>query len=171
MKIRKPGVSPKELRACFDYDKHTGAITWKVQRSNVYVGDRAGHVGTDGYRTISINGMAYKAHRIAWALAYGRWPRCELDHINHKRDDNRIKNLRLAHQNGNHRNKCTYTNSKSGKSGVHWHKTKKKWRAQICIDKKQSHLGFFDNLSDAVKSRKNAEKNAGYHVNHGMRLW
>jgi hypothetical protein len=40
------------------------------------------------------------------------------DHINNKRYDNRIDNLRIVHQRENTRNKTKYKNNKSGKMGV-----------------------------------------------------
>lgn len=40
--------------------------------------------------------------------------------------------------------------------GVSWKKDKEKWKAYITIDKKQKHLGYFDNESDAIKARKEA---------------
>jgi hypothetical protein len=33
--------------------------------------------------------------------------------------------------------------------GYYWHKTKKKWQAQISIDGKLKHLGYFDNEHEA----------------------
>lgn len=44
---------------------------------------------------------------------------------------------------------------------MHWNKKVGKWQAKIHIDGKQHHLGLFQNYSDAVKSRKDAEKEFG----------
>ena len=51
--------------------------------------------------------------------------------------------------------------------GVHWYKRYKKWRAFIRNKGKQVHLGYFDNVSDAVNARVEAEKKHNYHPNHG----
>ena len=63
---------------------------------------------------------------------------------------------------------CKYipTNA-SGVTGVFWYKRRDGWIAQIYVDGKQRHLGFFDNLLDAVAARKSAEIEYNYHPNHG----
>lgn len=47
--------------------------------------------------------------------------------------------------------------NKSGRTGVCWNKIQKQWSAQIMKDKKQHHLGFFDDIGLAIKARENAE--------------
>ena len=41
--------------------------------------------------------------------------------------------------------------------GVCWSNASNKWRAYINIDGKQKHLGYFDDIEDAIKARKEAE--------------
>jgi hypothetical protein len=48
-------------------------------------------------------------------------------------------------------------NNKSGIRGVHWDSTEKKWRAIINFKKVRYHLGYFGNIKDAAKARKQAE--------------
>jgi hypothetical protein len=45
----------------------------------------------------------------------------------------------------------------TGIKGVVWHKSRKKWQAQIQINKKHMFLGRFDSFEDAIKARKEAE--------------
>lgn len=45
----------------------------------------------------------------------------------------------------------------SGQNGVVWDRSKNKWAARICINKKHIHLGRFDEFSDAVAARREAE--------------
>ncbi|WP_420372099.1 HNH endonuclease [Pseudomonas aeruginosa] len=33
---------------------------------------------------------------MAWLYCYGKWPAAQVDHLNHRRDDNRLSNLREA---------------------------------------------------------------------------
>lgn len=57
----------------------------------------------------------------------------------------------------NTRNKSIMKNNKSGITGIVWHKRDNKWLSQIMVFGKQLHLGYFDNIIDAVKARWNAE--------------
>lgn len=41
--------------------------------------------------------------------------------------------------------------------GVCWSNEHKKWRAYIGVDGRQKHLGYFDDINDAIKARKDAE--------------
>lgn len=91
----------------------------------------------------------------------------EIDHENHIRNDNRIENLRLVSSKGNKKNTTRRCDNTSGVTGVHWFKRECKWKVQIKVDGKQRHLGLFDNLDDAVAARKAAERQYGFHENHG----
>lgn len=42
--------------------------------------------------------------------------------------------------------------------GVCWSKSNNKYKAYIKIDNKQHHLGYYDNLEDAIQARKRAEE-------------
>lgn len=41
--------------------------------------------------------------------------------------------------------------------GVCWSNECKKWRAYIGVNGRQKHLGYFDDINDAIKARKDAE--------------
>lgn len=45
----------------------------------------------------------------------------------------------------------------SGTTGVAWSKRNKKWQAQITIDRRRVHLGYFDEKRDAAYARAVAE--------------
>jgi hypothetical protein len=55
----------------------------------------------------------------------------------------------------------------TGKAGVYWHKSQKKWVASIGVNGKNLHLGTFSNFESASKARSNAEIKYGFHRNHG----
>jgi len=80
------------------YDPKTGAFTWRA--TTVYqerrVGQEAGWLDTHGHRVIEIEGIRYKAGRLAFLYMLGRWPEHEADHRNRKPFDNRWVNLRDA---------------------------------------------------------------------------
>ena len=42
--------------------------------------------------------------------------------------------------------------------GVCWSKSNNKYKAYIKIDNKQHHLGYYDNLEDAIQARRQAEE-------------
>ena len=48
-------------------------------------------------------------------------------------------------------------NNTSGVTGVDWSKKYQKWRARICVNKKEIHLGQFEEFDKAVAARKEAE--------------
>ena len=121
----------------------------------------------NGYRVGAIFNHSYSAHRVIFAMYHGRWPANQVDHINGIRTDNRIVNLRDATRAENTRNSARYSTNTSGVAGVTWNKRAKKWKAQIVISGKQSYLGYFSNLEDARRARKDAEAENGYHPNHG----
>lgn len=82
----------------------------------------------------------------------------QVDHINRNRLDNRRSNLRIATKAENLRNKVIYQNNKSGYRGVCWKTRDKKWAAQININQKRKHLGFFSSAEEAARAYDKAAK-------------
>jgi hypothetical protein len=134
----------------------SGALTWlerpvrpgKVRADKCWntrcAGKVAGSVSeTTGYLRIRFDGREYKAHRLAWCLVTGKWPACEIDHINRDRADNRFGNLREATREQNNVNVPVRSDNKSGRKGVSWDRRADKWRAVIQAGLKMRHLGFF----------------------------
>jgi hypothetical protein len=173
-------TDPKTLRILLDYNPETGALTWKNRTSNMFVteahatrwntryaGKRALTADNGrGYRKGKILGVAYRAHRVAWAMYYGKWPQI-IDHENGVKDDNRIVNLRSVTNSVNLKNAAMYGTNTSGHVGVYWNKDSCKWVSQIGHNSKLVYLGRFKNKSDAINARKAAEVEYGYHPTHG----
>ena len=83
----------------------------------------------------------------------------QVDHVNGDGLDNRKENLRLCTHQENHFNiKNTHKNNKLRTKGITWHKTIKKFRAQIMINKKAIHLGYFNVMGDADSAYRIAEE-------------
>jgi outer membrane protein assembly factor BamD (BamD/ComL family) len=62
-------------------------------------------------------------------------------------------------------NKKSYKGSSSKYKGVAWHKRHKKWNAQIQINGKQKHLGYFTSEEEAALAyNKEAIKLFGEHA-------
>lgn len=136
------------------YDPETGVIAWIVPPASwIEPGSEAGTVHkASGYRHITIGQTKYRAHRIAWLLCHRDWPARQVDHINGDKLDNRIANLRLASCSQNQQNRATDKRNKSGFTGVSWDRGTQKWRAKICIDRRQVHLGVFDTPEQAAEA-------------------
>lgn len=156
-----------EVRELFDY--RDGDLWWFKRPSNrVDVSKPAGCIHKiNGYRVIRIGGKLQFSHRLIWLYVHGEFPEDQIDHINGERSDNRIENLRAVTDRENSRNKSKYTNNTSGTTGVSWEKQEGKWHAIIRVDGRQKHLGFFDDIDEAIAARKAAEVVWGFHENHG----
>ena len=87
-------ITQDDLKSLLTYDPDTGEFRWRFSRPRCAKGALAGTASYHGYTVIKINGRSYRAHRLAWLYEYGRWPNGELDHINRRRSDNTIANLR-----------------------------------------------------------------------------
>tara|TARA_R110000868_G_scaffold219439_1_gene470485 strand:- start:881 stop:1348 length:468 start_codon:yes stop_codon:yes gene_type:complete len=70
-----------------------------------------------------------------------------VDHIDNNPLNNDLENLRWITNSGNCRNRIPTGSSKY--LGVNWEKNSKKWRANIKIEGKYKHLGYFTNEEDA----------------------
>lgn len=134
------------LKELLSYDKATGLFTWRVDRIKVKAGDIAGCLD-HGYVRIRIDGVCYKAHRLAWYYQTSEWPE-DVDHRNWIRNDNRFENLRSATASKNLANTRRKSNNTSGYKGVSWHKQRQTWRA-TCATK---HIGLFDDPIEAAKA-------------------
>lgn len=81
-----------------------------------------------------------------------------VDHINHKKNDNRKVNIRIVTPSQNLMNTKMFANNTSGCKGVTWDKSRNKWMAHIKLNGKNKNLGRFIRFEDAVKARKDAEE-------------
>lgn len=109
-------VSHERLLYLLDFDSETGVFKWKVKnrRSKYPAGSEAGCLKSFGYVCIKIDGLEYKAHRLAWFYVHGKWPDGDIDHVNRVKSDNSIKNLRDVTDYENMQNRVALKNSKSG---------------------------------------------------------
>lgn len=149
------------------YYPSTGRFVWRPRNSFRYSGMEAGHLSPiHGYRFIRIDGELYHAHRLAWFYIHGYMPQ-EIDHINHDRSDNRLKNLREVTRDENRKNLAISDRNKSGVTGVVWCRQTGKWRAQIVHKRQHYHLGRFTSFVSAVRARRTAEQKLNFHRNHG----
>lgn len=160
----------QKIKSSLHYNRDTGLFIWKKvskYSNSTKVGDIAGTIDCHGYIRIHIDGKYIKAHRLAWFFEHGYFPNKSIDHINHNKRDNRICNLRDVSTLENNRNKSITSKSKTGVHGVRFIKSRNKYKANIVVNKKEVFLGYYLNVEDAIIARKNAEKQYGFHKNHG----
>ena len=112
----------------------------------------------DGYAECTSKRSNKRMHRhIFTDIPQGLVP----DHINRDRLDSRRENLRLVTFRENTLNR-KFKNNTSGRVGVRWHKVANRYIANIRVNGKLLHLGYFDDIKDAAKVRREAEINYGY---------
>ena len=163
----KQTLSFDRANTLLDYDPLTGAFRWKIYRnSQALAGQPAGSLNVHGYVVIKVDGVFYLAHRLAWLMVYGSFPAEHLDHVNHKRADNRISNLRLACRQENAKNRTKSRNNTTGHTGV-YQVPGGKWIGRISVQGRLVNLGTFSSLEDAVAARSTAKKQYSFHPNHG----
>ena len=109
-----------------------------------------------GYAEVRINQRSYAVHRIIYFMFNGSMPDC-IDHINMDKCDNRIENLRPATLSQNGINSRNRRNNTSGFKGVSFCKARGKWKASIKHQYKTITIGYFDDIKDAARARKNTE--------------
>lgn len=148
-----------KIHQYLSYDPDTGHFYRKRN------GKRADTPMNTGYRRvrITIDGFNYEflAHRLAKFMVDKEWPSSEIDHINGTRDDNRIINLRHVDRKENAKNARRRSNNTSGFSGVIKHN--KGWKIRVS----RKYIGYTGCFGKAIQIRKQAEKEFGYHINHG----
>lgn len=100
-----------------------------------------------GYKFGSVLGHRLLAHRVAFAVYHGYWPKI-IDHVNRSRADNRIINLRDVTPSENSCNSERYDRAK----GVSYLKSANRWIAR----RKGEYLGCFETYESAVDCAKKA---------------
>lgn len=133
------------LLSAYEYQPDTGHFIVRAKRNpggRQKVGMLAGSLDTNGRRQLLMKGQYVMAHRAAWLVYFGHWPKGQIDHLNGNRDDNRIANLRDVSAAVNSQNKRkAYRNSTSGLLGAC--KSGNQWVAEIRANGIRHYLGRF----------------------------
>lgn len=145
----------EQARKLFRYDPQTGDLYWKVTKGSRSAGKKAG-CPNHGYVIVHVDKVRYFAHRVIWLLVTGEWPPCLVDHRDCNGLNNRWENLRAASHVQNGRNRRLSRRNKSGVTGVSF--SGRYWFADIGIDRKVIHLGWFSSRDEAIEARRAAEK-------------
>jgi len=175
--MAKSDISIDTLRELISYCPETGELRWKHRKEYFFKKPEASkswnvrHAGKialacqkgGGYLHGDIFNSHYMAHRVAYAIHYGRWPQGHIDHINGIPSDNRICNIRevTAHQNSRNRPLSSRDNNKRPTSikGIRRNKAETRWQAgfyvnrvyvgtsgHVCFGKAAKSLAFLNKL-------------------------
>lgn len=106
---------------------------------------------TKGYLRVFWDGKYHKAHRVAWFLTYGEWPKGQIDHIDGDKTNNRINNLRDVTQTVNMYNQTkAHKHNKTGVLGVGFNGYS--YQAKIRIGNKLKYLGSYATKEEASRA-------------------
>lgn len=151
-------LTHRRLVEVLSYDSETGIFRWRTASSRrIKPGDEAGTIAADGYRVIQIDGLHYKAARLAWFYVYERWPRNWIDHRDLNKMNNRISNLREADGSQNHANVALRSSNTSGQTGVS-PVPYNRWKATIRKNGERFYLGTFLTIEEAAAAYQQAAK-------------
>ncbi|EEA8306567.1 HNH endonuclease [Salmonella enterica subsp. enterica serovar Rubislaw] len=146
-------ITQERLKEVIKYNPETGIFTWNVNHKRVIKGSVAGHKYSTGYIRISIDGVQYRAQRLAWLYMTGRMPENQIDHINRVRDDNRFVNLRDVPHFVNQMNKGSYPDMSKKNRGLRGvckvKNCKNRWAARVMFQNKSINIGCFGSPEEA----------------------
>lgn len=141
-------IDLRSLRTRVTYNPDTGAMLWTAHNRADRVAKEVGWIRPDGYRVVCFGHRRgpVMLHRLIWFYVHGHWPADQIDHINGKRSDNRLCNLREATPAQNNVNRA----AKHGRlfKGVTQLKSGR-WQAQIRVSGKNMYLGTFLTAEEA----------------------
>lgn len=169
MTIKKDDLTLEQVNKVLKYNEHSGELTWisKESSRSVVVDTRAGTKHKNGYRYIQLYGNSYPEHRLIWFIKTGNFPSGVIDHINHKRDDNRWSNLRDVSFSENMRNQTVLKGTRTGEQGIWYCKRRKRYIAELTYEGKKVMQRSFINFDEAKEAREKLMAELGFHHNHG----
>lgn len=157
-------LSQKKLKEILHYNPEVGVFTRLDSGRVAGVTKKSQFMR---YYYTCVEGVKYANHNLAFLYMTGSFPKASADHINGDSFDNSWLNLRDVSIAENNKNKRKDKRNSSGVTGVHWSKKEKSWKAQITVNGKRIHVGYFKDLADAAMERWEAEIDHGFHPNHG----
>lgn len=152
-------ITQDYLKSILNYDPSNGVFIWIVRKSkSIKQFDIAGSLDNlHGYIFIRIDGVNYRAHRLAWLYMRGFMPNI-IDHIDGVKTNNSFSNLREATNSQNGMNVGIQSNNKTGYKGVSFCTINKKFRAQAKVKGVSKKLGYFNTAEEASKVYENFAK-------------
>ena len=149
-------LDDKQWKHIKDYDKYqisNYGLVRHIQTNRVL---KPGIRGDGRFFVILCNDDGHKSASIHKLVADAFLDKVEnkpyIDHIDCNRLNNHVVNLRYVNNQENQQNRGSSSNSTSKYKGVTLHKKTKKWQAQITLDGKQTHIGYYIHEKDAAKA-------------------
>lgn len=152
-------LTVEHLRELTKYDPHSGEFVWRNSKGAAKAGNPVGGKHrVKGYGETCLDGVYYQTHRLIWFYVHGQWPLGQIDHINGRRDDNRLENLRDvgAHQNQQNRTRGNKGKKYSDLIGAYWNENG--WFSSILVNGKQVYLGRFPSAAAAHEAYLQAKR-------------
>ena len=132
-------------------------VSWFGRVRNATTGRISKGGLTSGYRTVCLSKEGrIKTHTIHVLVAREWVPNPEnkrcVDHIDGDKANNNWENLRYATHAENGRNTKKHSDGSSVYKGVSYNKIRRKWTAQIGVNRSQKRLGAFTNDREAAEA-------------------
>lgn len=143
------------LQGLFHYDPDTGIFTRRIRCGRQIAGKVAGSRRKRGYIIISVDGVLFLAHRLAFAYMTGSAPD-EIDHIDGDKSNNRWSNLRDASRSQNMANAVRSKPNATGIKGVY--PNRKGFCAKITVNYVQKSLGTYPTREEAAAAYERAAR-------------
>lgn len=129
--------------------------TWKSMRQRCESKNNSGY-HKYGARGIGVCSRWSRFENFYLDMGEKPTPNHSIERINND-GDYRPGNCKWATKTEQVRNQRPRNTNTSGVRGVIWYKPYKKWVVTICNNYKHHHIGYFDNLGQAISARKGAE--------------
>lgn len=125
-----------------------------------------GHNGLGHGKFCVKRGNNVYAHRWSYEQVNGEIPKgLVIDHKCRNAKCVNPKHLHAVTQGVNLQNLATRKGSKSGMRGVYWYASRKKWVSAVTVAGRTYHLGYFEDLEEAIRAvvakRKELMENSG----------
>lgn len=142
---------------CFRIEVEEGGYRYYDRNNKSFIFDKVDlemvkkhrwRVDSYGYPVTRINNRNYRLTRLILNPPKDLY----VDHVNGNPQDNRRENLRVVKSAHNQMNMCIPKHNTSGYKGVSYSKEKSRYRAQISLNNKAKHIGYFDTPEEAARA-------------------